>query len=92
MERVCRPGAIFTAALVAEMNDGENCEASVEVSAALRHPPALTVTRLAYEPGLATAQVLVGRGRIVPLDLVRDGGRWLISFSNGDDPFGALAG
>jgi hypothetical protein len=91
VERLCRPGAVFTSAVVATMNEGgESCEASLERSPALSHPPALTVTRLAFEPGLARARVRVGRGATIPLDIVRSGRRWLVSFSAGADPVAAL--
>ena len=88
--QLCEPDAIFTAAVVAAMNvGGESCEASDETSAAIAHPPALAVVGLRFEPDLATAQVSV-QGRIVPIDLVRQGDRWLVSFSDGDEPLGAL--
>jgi hypothetical protein len=91
VERLCRPGAVFTSAVVAELNEGgQSCEVSLELSTALQHPPDLTVTKLAFEPGLATAQVRVGRGSTIPLDIVRKGRRWLVSFSNGAEPVGAI--
>jgi hypothetical protein len=91
VERLCRPGAVFTPAVVATLKEvGSGCEASLELSSALRHPPALTVTRLHYEPGLATSQVRVGRGGTMPLDIVHYGRRWLVSFSGGASPIGAL--
>ena len=89
--RLCRPGAVFTAEVVAELNaGGETCEASVELSSALTQPPALTVTQLKLEPDLATTQVRVGSGSTIPLDIVRDGRRWLVSFSNGIAPITAI--
>lgn len=91
VERLCRAGAVFTPAVVATLKEvGRGCEASLELSSALRHPPALTVTRLHYEPGLATARVRVGRGGTMPLDIVHYGRRWLVSFSDGNSPIGAL--
>jgi hypothetical protein len=91
VERLCEPGAVFTPAVVAVMNeDGRSCEATLEASTELRRPPALTVTNLAYEPGLATAQVGVGRGSTFPLDIVRRGRRWLVSFSAGTNPLVAM--
>jgi hypothetical protein len=91
IERLCRPGGIFTPSVVATMNEGgESCEASLERSPALTHPPTLTVTRLAFEPGLARARVHVGRGATIPLDIVRSSRRWLVSFSAGTDPVAAL--
>jgi hypothetical protein len=91
VERLCRPGAVFTSAVVGTMNQGgESCEASLERSPALRDPPTLTVTSLAFEPGLARAQVRIGGGRTIPLDVVRSGHRWLVSFSNGADPLAVI--
>jgi hypothetical protein len=61
----------------------DSCEASVELSDALAHPPALTVTKLTRTNGLATARVRVGNRSTIPLDIVRSGRRWLVSFSDG---------
>ena len=89
---LCRPSAIFTPPVVADMNTpGTSCEASDEVSSALSRPPALTVVALAFRPDLAVAQVSAPGGT-VPLDVVRYGRRWLVSFSDGNDPLAALAG
>lgn len=91
VERLCRPGAIFTSSVVAAMNQGgESCEASLERSDALRHPPTLTVTRLAFEPGLARTHVRVGGATTIALDVVRSGRRWLVSFAGGADPVAAV--
>jgi hypothetical protein len=91
VERLCRPGAVFTPAVVSVLDEvGEGCEASLELSSALRHPPTLTVTRLDYARGLSTAQVRVGSGSTMPLDLVQGGRRWLVSFSDGNSPIAAL--
>jgi hypothetical protein len=93
VERLCRPGAVFSSAVVASMNEGgESCEASLERSPALRDPPRLTVTSLAFEPGLARARVRIGDGRTIPLDIVRSGHRWLVSFSDGADPLALIRG
>jgi hypothetical protein len=91
IEALCRPGAIFTPAVVADMNAGDtSCEATDEVLRIVQQPPALTVVAVALRPDLATVRVAVN-GQTVPLDLVRSGRRWLVSFSDGDDPLGALA-
>jgi hypothetical protein len=88
---LCRPGAVFTPEVVAELNSGGvSCEASLELSGPLSKPPPLTVTSLALERDLAVAQVRVGGGATIPLDLVRDRGRWLVSFSKGIDPITAM--
>jgi hypothetical protein len=88
--QLCRPGGVFTAEVVAALNSGDGCEASLEQSSVLDTPPTLIVTGLTYKGDLATAQVDGGDGTAIPLDLVRDGGRWLVSFSNGVDPITAL--
>jgi hypothetical protein len=91
VERLCRPGAIFTPAVVGLLDRlGNGCEASLELSSALRRPPELSVTGLTAEPDLVTAQVRLGRGPTIPLDLVRDGRRWLVSFCDGASPIAAL--
>ena len=91
VERLCRPNAIFSAAVVAEMRSGGvSCEASIEDTLANRRVPAMQVVSVAVKPDLATAQVRVGGGHTVPLSLLREGRRWVVSFSDGDDPLGAL--
>jgi hypothetical protein len=56
------------------------------------HPPTLTVVQpSSYEPDLVTLRVRVGRGATVPLDVLRERGQWLVSFSDGNDPLAALA-
>lgn len=93
VERLCRPGAIFTGAVVDEMGSGGvSCEAYVEELLATRRPPPAEVVAVSVTPGLATARVRANRSRTVPLTLVREGRRWLISFSDGTDPLGALTG
>jgi hypothetical protein len=91
VEQLCQPGAIFTPAVVAAMNaGGQTCEAGLEVSSVLASPPTLAVTGLTAKPGLATAQVKIPDGSTIPIDLVPDGRRWLVSFSNGADPLSVL--
>jgi hypothetical protein len=36
------------------------------------------------------ARVRIGSGSTIPLDIVRSGGRWLVSFSGGLDPIGVV--
>ncbi|MEA2233523.1 MAG: hypothetical protein QOD83_3339 [Solirubrobacteraceae bacterium] len=93
VERLCRPGAVFTSAVVAEMNGGpQGCEQDVELTSIVARPPTLTVVPpSSYEPDLATLRVRVGRGATVPLDVVRERRVWLVSFSDGNDPLTALA-
>jgi len=91
VERVCRPNAVLTAAVVGEMNSsGASCEATVESMLTDFGPPRLTVLGVALEPDLATARVRVRNGGVVPLTLLRAAGGWLVSFSDGNDPLSAL--
>jgi hypothetical protein len=91
VELLCRPGGVFTPAVVTELNSGgETCEASLELSSAVTNAPTLAVTGVTAKPGLATAQVRIGGGSTVPVDVVPDGRRWLVSFSQGVDPIAAL--
>jgi hypothetical protein len=88
---LCRPGAVFTRAVISDMyGDGTKCQAALEGSGALTKPPTLTVTRIAPKRDLARAEVRVSNGATVPLDLVRNGSRWLVSFSEGTNPIVAL--
>lgn len=92
VERLCRPAAVFTPAVVAGMNTAfDTCEQDVELSSIFTRPPALSVVKLSHRPDLATLQVRVGRGATIPLDVVRGRRRWLVSFSDGNDPLTALA-
>jgi hypothetical protein len=91
VERVCRPNAVLTAAVVAEMNSsGASCEATVESMLTDFGPPRLTVLGVALEPDLATVRVRMRNGNVVPLTLLRFGAGWLVSFSDGNDPLSAL--
>jgi hypothetical protein len=89
---LCTPGGIFTSAVVAGMNGGlQSCEAALEVSGALANPPTLAVTGLsATRAALLTAEVRVNGGSTIPLDIVLNGKRWLVSFSGGVDPLTAI--
>jgi hypothetical protein len=93
VERVCTPNAIFTAAVVRGIGGGGlSCEAAVEAMLTSWGPPRSDVLSVAVEPDLATARVRVRGGRVVPLTLLRAGKRWLLSFSDGNDPLSALYG
>lgn len=92
VERLCRPGAVLTPAVVAGMNAAfESCEQDIEQSSIVTRPPALSVVKLSYQRDLAIVHVRVGRGATIPLDVVRAGRRWLVSFSDGSNPLTALA-
>jgi hypothetical protein len=90
--RLCRPGAVFTTAVVTAMNaDSVSCEQDVESSSVVARPPTLSVAKLSFRPGLATMDVRVKGGTTLPLSVVRSGRRWLVSFSAGNLPLSAVA-
>jgi hypothetical protein len=93
VRRLCRPGALVDPAVIRTQNAGpDDCEGELESLVA--HEPALqlTVRDIALRPDLATVVVSVAGGPGAPVDFVRRGGRWLLSFSNGEDPMPVLAG
>jgi len=92
--RLCRGGAIFTPAVVESLEGtGMSCEATVEDLLASGKSGDMGVAEIELEHGLATAKVSLGASRTkVPLTLLRDHDRWLISFSRGTDPLTALFG
>jgi hypothetical protein len=93
VEALCRPGAILTTAVVDAMNqEGLTCEADVEAELSAARPKGMTLLGITASPDLATARVRSSGGAAVPLTLLRDGRRWLVSFSQGADPISALAG
>jgi hypothetical protein len=53
---------------------------------AFQPPLQLAVRKVALRRDLATATVATASGASVPVDLVRQGRRWLLSFSSGGDP------
>jgi hypothetical protein len=93
VERLCRPGALVDAAVIRTQNArGTGCQAEIE--SLIAHEPSLrpTVRGIALRPDLATVDVSVGGGAGQPVAFVRHDDRWLLSFSNGDDPMPVLAG
>jgi hypothetical protein len=88
---LCRPGAILTPAVVTTLRqEGQSCEADVEAELARGAAEPLTLTSITTERDMATAQVRAPAGPDVPLTLLRDGNRWLVSYSHGGDPITAL--
>ena len=90
---LCRPGAIVDAAVIRRQRArSRGCESRIE--SLMGNEPRLrfTVRTLTLEPDLAIATVTTAKGTSAAVDLVRDGRRWLLSFSNGTDPLPALAG
>jgi hypothetical protein len=87
---LCRPGRLVDPAVLRKR--GAGCESQLEALMADEPPLRLTLRGLLLEPDLATATVTTARKTIVRVDLVRQGTRWLLSFSDGDDPMPELAG
>jgi hypothetical protein len=69
----------------------DGCEGEIESLIAGEPQLRVTVRDLAVRGNLATADVETRSGGTT-VDFVRRGGRWLLSFSDGDDPMPALAG
>jgi hypothetical protein len=90
VRRLCRAGALVDAAVVRSQHG--HCESRLE--SLLANVPRLrfTVRDLTLQPDLATASVSTATGTGARVDLVRDGQRWLLSFSDGANPMPALAG
>jgi hypothetical protein len=90
---LCRPGAVVDAAVIRRQNaQSGGCESELENLMAHEPPLRLTMRQVALRRDLATATVAITSGAGVPVDLVRQGRRWLLSFSEGSDPMPALAG
>ena len=91
--RMCGPGGLVDPAVIRlQQGSGGGCEAEVETLMSDAPPLALTVGRVTVRPDLASVAVTTARGDEVLVDMVRDGGRWLLSFSQGNDPLPVLAG
>jgi hypothetical protein len=90
---LCRPGALVDPAVVRAQNAELNgCESELEAMMASIPRLRLTVRRLSVRPDLATAAVTTAAGNAASVDFVRRGDRWLLSFSDGEDPMPALLG
>ena len=87
---LCRPGRLVDPAVVRRLGTG--CESQLEALMTNEPPLQLTLRSLLLEPDLATATVATARNTTVEVDLVREGTRWLLSFSGGDAPMPELAG
>ena len=90
--RLCRAGALVDPAVIRQQSSRTGgCESELETLMANKPPLRLTARRVMLRPDLATAAVAAARGTAVPIDFVRHGRRWLLSFSDGADPMPALA-
>jgi hypothetical protein len=86
VRRLCRPGALLDPAVI-----GDGCERRLESLIANVPRLQVTVQALALRRDLATAAVRTTSGSATTVDFVRRGRRWLMSFSDGQDPIAALA-
>ena len=93
VRRLCRPGALVDPAVIRARDAASNgCEGEVESLMAFEPQLRLTLRKLTVKSDLATAEMTTATGAEATVDFVRRGGRWLLSFSNGNDPLPALAG
>jgi hypothetical protein len=87
VRRLCRPGALLDPAVI-----GDGCERELESLSANVPRLRVTIQALMLRRELATAIVRTTSGGTTTIDFVRHGRRWLMSFSEGEDPLPALAG
>jgi len=93
VRRLCRPGALLDPAVVRGQDRGSgDCHSELEGLVASHAPLRLAVRQVAARRDLVTVTVATTSGARVAVDLVRHGHRWLLSFSEGNDPMPALAG
>ena len=89
---LCKPGMLVDAAVIADQNAQGGCETELETLIATDSPMRLGVEAVTLKRDLAIVTVATRTGTTPTVDLVRNGGSWLLSFSDGDDPMPALAG
>jgi hypothetical protein len=93
VRRLCRPGVLVDPAVIRAQNTGgDGCESEIESLVARQPGLRFTVRDIALRPDLATVVLSVAGGGNAPVDFVRRRGRWLLSFSAGNDPMPVLAG
>jgi hypothetical protein len=94
VSRLCRPGAVVDPAVIREQDaQSGGCVAEAETLIGDEPQLQLQVRSVAAKGrDLATATVKTARGTAAHVDLIRTGGRWLLSFSEADDPLPVLAG
>ncbi len=90
---LCRPGALVDPAVIRQQDaQSGGCEGEVETLIGGRPSMRLELLSPGVRGDLAAATVKTARGATARVDLLRTGGRWLLSFSQADDPLPALAG
>ena len=93
VRRLCRPGALVDPAVIHAQNAQlDGCQSELESLIANVPRLRLTIRELGVRADLATASVVTANGKAASVDFVRRGSRWLLSFSDGNDPLPALAG
>jgi hypothetical protein len=90
---LCRPGALVDPAVV-RVQDAQSggCKSQAETLIGDKPRMRLSLRAVAIRGDLATATVQTARGTTTHVDLIRTGGRWLLSFSDRGDPVPGLAG
>jgi hypothetical protein len=68
------------------------CESELESLIANEPRLQVTVRGLATRSDLVTVDIVAANGAEATVDFVQRDGRWLLSFSDGDDPLPALVG
>jgi hypothetical protein len=90
---LCRRGRLVDPDVIGGQDaDAPGCEAELEALMADAPPMRLTMRRVTVRPDLASVTVTTAGGQDAVVDMVRRGDRWLLSFSNGNDPMPVLAG
>jgi hypothetical protein len=93
VRRLCRPGVLVDPGVIhAQDARPGGCEGELESLMANAPRLRLTVRALAVRPDLVTTTLATATGASETVDFVRRGERWLLSFSDGNDPMPALAG
>jgi len=93
VRRLCRPGALVDPAVIHAQNDArDGCEGELEELMANVPRLQVTVRGLATRSDLVTVDIVAANGAEATVDFVQRDGRWLLSFSDGDDPLPALVG
>jgi hypothetical protein len=92
VHRLCRPGALVDPAVIRQQNAQGGCESELEGLVASKGQLRFSVQSVAMRHDLATADVATASGGRIPLDFIRQGARWVLSFTDGVDPMPALAG
>jgi hypothetical protein len=91
--RLCRPGVLVDPAVIRRQDSRSGgCAAQAEALIGDEPRMQLDVRSVAADGDLAIATVRTARDTTARVDLIRTSGRWLLSFSQTDDPLPALAG